>query len=121
MKNVLIVFTFIVFLLILPANINAANGDVIGKIYSTDILAYVNGKPIESYNIGGKTVIIAETLFESNYGFMCHYIDDDRLLVVNPMFTMPYGETDAVERGTTGTIIGSVYKTDIKVLYSFYR
>ena len=39
-----------------------AEEGVEGYIYSTDILAFVNGKPIEGYNIGGRTVIIAEDL-----------------------------------------------------------
>ena len=40
----------------------SADGGVIGHIYSTDILTYVNGEPIDAYNIGGKTVVIAEDL-----------------------------------------------------------
>ena len=117
MKKMLIVFTFMVILLTTPANVNADSDDVEGKIYSTDILAYINDKPIESYNIGGKTVIIAETLFQPGYGFGGYYNDDDRLLVVEPFFAMPYSE-EAVERGTIGKIIGDVYKTDIKVLFN---
>ena len=35
-------------------------GDVIGEIYSTDILATVDNVPIPSYNIGGRTVIVLE-------------------------------------------------------------
>lgn len=37
-------------------------GDVVGNIYSTDIMAYVDGVPIQSYNIGGKTVVCIEDL-----------------------------------------------------------
>ena len=59
-------------MIILPisSTVLAANGDVAGYIYSTDILAYVNDRPIESYNIGGKTAIIiksANKVAEAHY------------------------------------------------------
>ncbi|HPW42096.1 MAG TPA: hypothetical protein PLW98_11330, partial [Bacillota bacterium] len=42
-------------------------GDVIGKIYYTDIKTYIDGKPIESVNIGGRTMISAEELQYMGY------------------------------------------------------
>ncbi len=46
----------------------AANvGDEIGSIYSTDILADVNGAAINSYALDGKTAIVVEDL--ARYGF----------------------------------------------------
>ena len=45
----------------------SAESGVVGHIYSTDILTYVNGQPIDGYNIGGRTVVIAEDL--DSYGF----------------------------------------------------
>jgi|LSQX01.1.fsa_nt_gb hypothetical protein len=115
MKKALFIFTYMLFF-IMPTN--AASGDVIGKIYSTDILAFANGKPIESYNIGGKTVIIAETLIKSNYGFMGYYNDDNRELIIDLQYSEGYGEREEIERGKTGSIIGDVYETDIKVLFN---
>ena len=47
-----------------------AETGVAGHIYSTDILTFVNGRPIDGYNIDGKTVIIAEDLDIYN-----HYLD----------------------------------------------
>lgn len=44
-----------------------ADENIEGYIYSTDILSFVNQKPINGYNIGGRTVIIAEDL--DGYGF----------------------------------------------------
>ncbi|MCK9479073.1 MAG: hypothetical protein M0R40_06180 [Firmicutes bacterium] len=117
MKKTLIFFIFMVSMLTVAIGISAANGDIIGKIYSTDILAYVNGKPIESYNIGGKTVIMAEKLFQSDFNFSGYYDESDRLLTVEPFFAMPYGEDELIERGTPGKMIGDVYETDIKVLF----
>ena len=57
---------------------NAANGDVIQPIYSTDILTYMDGIPIKGYNIGGQTLICLEDL--SNYGFSVYYCDEVRLI-----------------------------------------
>ena len=56
----------------------AANGDVAGYIYSTDIVAYIDGMAIPSYNIGGKTVVIAEELV--NYGFNVIWNNETRRL-----------------------------------------
>ena len=39
-------------------------GMCLGHVYSTDIVTYVDGMPITSYNIGGKTVIAAKDLME---------------------------------------------------------
>ncbi|MFA7636154.1 MAG: hypothetical protein WCX81_00135 [Monoglobales bacterium] len=99
----------------------AAPGDVVGEIYSTDILAYVNGSAISSYNIGGKTVVLAEELCDNNtgkhYGFDCSYDNDTRTLTITSTFTS--GNADAkISRGTVGQVLGSVYQTDIKVIFN---
>ena len=62
-------------LLLLIGSTAFADTNVVGHIYSTDILAFVNDKPIDGYNIGGRTVVIAEDL--DNYGFHCFYNDDE--------------------------------------------
>ncbi len=84
----------------------AANGDVIQPIYSTDILTYMDGVPIQDYAIDGKTMICLEDL--ANYGFSVYYSDEARALFVNKS-----GSTDAefypeIERGTVGGV-GRVY------------
>ncbi len=45
----------------------AANGDIVGHIYSTDIRAYINGVEVESYNIGGKTAVVIEDVIAENW------------------------------------------------------
>ena len=42
-------------------------GDVIGKIYYSDIKTFVDGKPISSVNVGGKTMITVEDLQYMGY------------------------------------------------------
>lgn len=39
---------------------NAKTGDGIGGIYGTDILCFINGVEVPSFNIGGKIVIVVE-------------------------------------------------------------
>lgn len=90
---------------------NAAVGDVAGYVYSTDICAYVDEMPIGSYNIGGKTAIVAEDL--AAYGFDVQWNEKDRFLFV---YTKALPETAPQYTPTkqkTGDIVGKIYETDI--------
>ena len=60
---------------------HAAVGDVIGNIYATDIVTYLNGMKIPSYNIGGETVIVVEDL--ERYGFQVEWYEESRCLHAN--------------------------------------
>lgn len=53
-------------------------GDVIGKIYYTDIKTYIDGKQIYSINIGGRTMISAEDL--QYMGYLVEWNGTDRTL-----------------------------------------
>lgn len=99
------------------ASAHAAVGDPVGKIYSTDIIATVNGEPIESYNIGGRTAVIAEDLSDKYYGFTYEYYDDTRTLYVRTSNAVAPRERGVV-RGTVGQIAGDIYETDIKVIFN---
>ena len=94
---------------------HAANGDIIGKIYSTDILAEINGKPVPSYNIGGRTAIVLEDLADAGYAYINSYDDRTRTLTVS-MSSPEYMGDISVERGTVGSVAGDVYESDIKVI-----
>ena len=118
-------FVFILLVLALSAiGVYAATGDVVGEIYSTDILAYINGKQINSYNIGGKTVVLAEELCDNNsgshYGFTCEYDNDSRTLTLTSTFTEG-NVSPKISRGTVGDVLGNVYETDIKVIFNSYE
>lgn len=121
MKKVFLVATILILAVI---GAYAAPGDVVGEIYSTDILAFVNGCPINSYNIGGQTVILAEDLCNNDtgvhYGFDCVYDNATRTLTLASTFTK--GNADVtVERGTVGEVVGNVYETDIKVIFNSHE
>lgn len=109
------VFLIICALALSAVSAHAANGDIIGKIYSTDILAEINGKAVPSYNIGGKTAIVLEDLAEENYAHVDSYDDSKRTLTVT-MGSPEYMGTIDVARGKVGEIVGDVYESDIKVI-----
>lgn len=94
----------------------SAESGVVGHIYSTDILTYVNGQPIDGYNIGGRTVVIAEDL--DGYGFNHEYNDETRTLKVKSYFNGCHNEFAEIPRGKTGKVLGNVYATDIKVYFN---
>lgn len=118
-------FLLISVMIILTAiGVYAAPGDTVGEIYSTDILAYINGSPINSYNIGGKTVILAEDLCNNDtgvhYGFDCVYDNTTRSLTLDSTFTEGNSNIQ-VERGSVGDVVGKVYETDIKVIFNSHE
>lgn len=90
-------------------------GDVLGNIYSTDILTYINDTVVPSYSINGKMLIVAEDLM--SYGFDVFYNDEIRCLFVtrngkkeNPICSEA--------RGSIGEITGNYYKSDIRVIFN---
>ncbi len=105
----------------------AKTGDVIGKIYSTDIIAKIDGLNAPSYNIGGKTAIVIEELADKNssltYAIKAKYDDDARRLDVTMSSSKGFwGEQyNEIKRGTVGTVLGDVYETDIRVYFNGYE
>lgn len=99
----------------------SAFAEVAGHIYSTDIVAYINGRQIESYNIGGKTAVVVEDLYESsdrNYGFSGWYDEEKRLLNCFTSNYKGWGEGADVQKAVPGKIVGDIYTTDIKVMFN---
>ena len=67
-------------------------GEVVCNYYETDIKAILNGKEIESYNIGGRTVICVEAMRE--HGYNVDWDEKERRLTISkPMDFYEY-ETD---------------------------
>ncbi len=87
----------------------AHTGDVIGHIYSTDIRAYINDTEVPAYNIGGRTVVIAEDLLSST-----EYHDEFRTLLVGDFYPNALNSGSNATDGGSGRIIGDIYETDIK-------
>lgn len=113
MKKLLSILLFITSILIISTNAFAANGDIVGHIYSTDIRAYINGVEVQSYNIGGKTAVVIEDIIKENSH---EYIYDDsirtlKFFSLNPNYLV---EDKTENKAKPGRIIGNIYETDIK-------
>lgn len=96
-------------------------GDVIGKILSTDIVTYIEGVRVPSYNINGRTAIIAQNLNalggELNFGVS--FDEASRVLTIADTDIYLTGQsealiyTDSSSSLPVGTPVGDVYYTDI--------
>ncbi len=114
MKKWHIVAPLLCFFLLFPV-FTAYASTITGKAVHTDIVAYINDLPIPSYNIDGKTAIIAEDL--AKYGFTVSYSNDERRLDVDyidyhpPKITANY--TPQKNTKPIGSFAANVYATDI--------
>lgn len=90
----------------------AATGDIAGKIYSTDIKACINGVWVDSYNIGGLTVVVVEDITDQY-----RYYEDFRTLVIDDF--APEHLIPGTQQGSQkpGKVIGNIYETDIKTYF----
>ena len=65
-KRTIFIFAFCFCMPIFHATIYAEK--IMGQAVNTDIVAYINGLPIKSYNINGQTAVIAEDLKKYGVG-----------------------------------------------------
>ncbi len=93
---------------------SAQVGDIVSDVYSTDILTYIDGEPIQGYAINGKTVICVEDL--TNYGFTVMYDDSIRTLFATQNKEKPDDPRPVISRGKVGEVTGHIYETDIRVI-----
>lgn len=99
-------------MMLTPAVCFAQNsGDLAGNYYYTDISTYLRGEILESYNVGGKTVIVCEAL--SNYGFNVEWKGDTRVLEITDVHLTAKGSENNTESGVLGSVAGEYYYTDI--------
>ena len=99
----------------LPARTLAAGkpGEVAGDYYSTDIVTTVNGTPIESINVGGRTLISVEDLVY--HGYKVVWNGKERSLRAE-WVSSALGGGPAVATSSDlkpGTKLGNYYYTDI--------
>lgn len=64
--------------------VSSAVGEIVANYYTTDIVTYLNGKEITSYNIGGRTVILAEEMKDFGYSVIWDEVKRE-LLIDKPM------------------------------------
>ncbi|NOU96781.1 hypothetical protein GC093_26695 [Paenibacillus sp. LMG 31456] len=93
-------------------------GTIIGEVLSTDIIAYVNGLPIPSMNIGGYTAVAVEDL--RSYGFEVSWSPETRKLSLYENGTklkQPLTVLRNEPNPVVGTRLKDVVYTDIKAFY----
>ena len=114
MKKLALLFTFI---FMFSFTSFAKVGDIAGNIYETDIVAKIGGMAIPSYNIGGKTVIIAEEM--ADYGFKVVWNSENRSLqIYTGRYPENIPEKEITKSNTPGKIAGNIYETDITVHFN---
>lgn len=114
MKKLALLFTFI---FMFSFTSFAKVGDVAGNIYETDIVAKIGDVIIPSYNIGGKTVIIAEEM--ADYGFNVVWNSENRSLqIYTGRYPENIPEKEITKSNTPGKIAGNIYETDITVHFN---
>lgn len=98
-------------------------GDKTGSVLSTDIIAYIDGVEIPSFNIGGRTAVVVENLNAKTLPFGVCYDDAERKLSIASSDIYGTGGRDSFhfEKSTSslpvGTPIMDVLFTDIKTFY----
>ena len=97
------------------AGVNAASGKA-GNYYYTDIKSYVRGQLIDSYNVGGKTVILVEAL--RTYGFNVDWDGNARTLTITDNKGAAKSSATATANGPIGAVAGSYYHTDIVTYFN---
>lgn len=108
MKKTRILFVMSILLLLSIITVSAYShqiGDLIGKVLYTDIVTILDGKPISSVNIGGRTAIIVEDL--KDYGYNVTWDEDKRILDVET--------EEQSDSNTVSTITGMIMLPDGQV------
>ena len=114
--NKKIIFIFILLLTLVSSTFNVfGSTEIIGKVLNTDIVAYINGFHIKSYNIEGYTGSVAEDLLD--YGFDVTYNDEFRTLSIRQYIedkeiTANYNPEKNITK-PIGSFSSNVYSTDI--------
>ena len=118
--------------IILPAlllttalHVGAIPGDPAGEVYTTDIKTYFFGREVNSYNIGGRTVVAAEDLMAFG-GFEVVWNQAARKLIVNDTYSWRHGGTEDRAISEVNFPEGyyerkaptNIYQTDIVTTYN---
>lgn len=98
-------------LFVYPAE--AKTSDIIGKVYNTDIVVYMNNYAIPSYAVNGTSCIVAEDL--RNFGCDVVWDGDARQLNISRNTDNMPIEMKVEKTGAAGTVFANLLETDIAV------
>lgn len=116
MSKKIISSVLVILMLVSSVCFAAKSGDVAGNYYYTDIKTYMRGQLLDSYNVGGKTVILCEAL--SDYGFTVSWNGSARILTVSDNKGSASSNAVGAAEGTVGSIAGDYYYTDIVTVFN---
>lgn len=112
----LISVTLVIIMIASTLCIGANAAGVAGNYYYTDIKSYVRGQLIDSYNVGGKTVILCEAL--QDYGFNVYWDANNRTLSITDIHGSAVSNASDSLSGAIGAVAGSYYYTDIVTYFN---
>ena len=112
----LISSVLIILMLVSTLCLAAKPGDVAGNYFYTDIKTYMRGQLLDSFNVGGKTVILCEAL--RDYGFNVSWDGVARKLTIVDTKGNATSNATGAAAGAIGTIAGDYYHTDIVTVFN---
>ncbi len=98
-------------------------GDKTGKVLATDIVTYINGIRVPSFNIAGRTAVVVENLNAKSLPFGVSYDDTTRTLTIADSDIFGTGGRDYFHFDTAftdkgvGTPVMDVLYTDIRTVF----
>ena len=95
------------------ATVQAKVGDVVGKAYNTDIVAYINHYAIPSYAVNGTSCIVAEDL--RNFGFDVEWDNSSRSLTLKRNNQTQIHEMNFRKEAAPSSEFADLLETDISV------
>ena len=119
MKRIITFALALMMMLITSLSVSAATpGMLAGNYYYTDIVTYLNGTSVNTINIGGVTLIDAESM--SHYGYTVIWRDNERWLEIVDRRTGEISPEAAngslldMSTGCPGSVAGRYFHTDIR-------
>lgn len=112
-----LLITAVLLLSLAPAAAASNSGGIAGYFYYTDIVTYLWDVPVNAINIGGETLIDAESM--AHYGFEVNWYSDERKLeIIDNGGQVTDDDADSgalldMSQGKTGGTAGKYYHTDI--------
>ncbi len=113
-KYMLVLLCFLVISLFYKVKAEEIDENKKDIIY-TDIVAYIDDKPIQSFNIEGKTFIFVEDL--NKYGFDVKWVEENQYLSIeyNPTKQITAKYIPEIDKSKIGEIIGIATNKDMTV------
>ena len=95
---------------------NRPSGSVLGYYYETDIVTYLDSKPITAYNLGGRTYIHAEAM--RDFGYEVIWNAEERSLAITSLNRTPYYYSISLAEGVDQNGDYSVGDGNLSVTYT---